>query len=249
MPWERAVGRSKIVARGGPLETIALTTHGRPTSLCSFCNRFLSSAIGGPALNIGAALGWRGAASLPLREVESLAHPEWRDAVIKTLFRTLLKSLGPQVRELDLHKASMFFAHHCCVMEGHLPNACWPASHRKGGLAFPTMVCTRVPFLMHGDCEHMVHTNGSQMQDQTLDGVKACIEEVSKIGAWGGNLEVAALAATLDRPIAVLHEQGQVFSYNPEGAKKDAFLYCTTHPGHYEALDVQAGAALRRLTG
>ena len=64
----------------------------------------------------------------------------------------------------------------------------------------------------------------------------------------GGNLEVAALAATLDRPITVLHEQGQVYSYNPEGAKKDVSLYYTTQPGHYEALDVQAEAALRLRT-
>ena len=91
-------------------------------------------------------------------------------------------------------------------------------------------------------------TNGTEMKEQTLEGFKAYVEEVSKNGAWGGNLEVAALAATLDRPITVLHEQGQVYSYNPEGAKKDVFLYYTTHPGHYEALDVQAEAALRLRT-
>ena len=54
------------------------------------------------------------------------------------------------------------------------------------------------------------------MQDQTLDGFKAYVEEVSKIGAWGGNLEVAALAAALDRPITVLHDHGAT-RRDPEG--------------------------------
>ena len=60
---------------------------------------------------------------------------------------------------------------------------------------------------------------------------------MSQIGPWSGNLEIAALAATLDRPITVVHEQG-IFHYNPEGSRKNLFLYYSAGNGRYECFKV-----------
>jgi hypothetical protein len=59
---------------------------------------------------------------------------------------------------------------------------------------------------------------------------------VSQIGQWAGHLAVAALAATLDRPGTILHKQGQVYRYNPDGSNREVYLYSGDH--HYECLDV-----------
>ena len=54
-------------------------------------------------------------------------------------------------------------------------------------------------------------------------------------GAWGGNMEITALAATLNRPITVMRG-----SFTPLILQDDTpifWLYCMLDIGHYEALD------------
>lgn len=65
-------------------------------------------------------------------------------------------------------------------------------------------------------------------------------------GRWGPGLATWRLppwASTLDRPITVLHEHGQVYQFNAEGSKKDLFLFYQTC-GHYECLKTTPEAAL-----
>ncbi len=71
---------------------------------------------------------------------------------------------------------------------------------------------------------------------------------MSQIGAWSGNLEIAALAATLDRPITVVHEQGQIFHFNPEGSRKNLSLYYSASNGRYECFKVPNEAQLSLRT-
>ena len=59
-------------------------------------------------------------------------------------------------KHLNLDNLRAAFANHCAVMEGHLPCSCWPRLHRKVKEPFPTVVCTCVEFLMHGECEHVI---------------------------------------------------------------------------------------------
>lgn len=59
-------------------------------------------------------------------------------------------------RRLDAERLRDILANHCAVMEGHLPNSCWPRKHRKLSERFPSVVCTCLEFLMHGECEHVV---------------------------------------------------------------------------------------------
>ena len=82
------------------------------------------------------------------------------------------------------------------------------------------------------------NTDDSDASDTTINGFQKYINDVSKIGAWSGNLEIAALAATLDRPITVVHEKGQIFHFNPEDNRKNLFLYYSPTAGHYECLKV-----------
>ena len=65
------------------------------------------------------------------------------------------------------------------------------------------------------------NTNNEIMEKKGIDGFKDYVEEVSTIGNWAGNLEIAALATTLDRPILLIHECGQIYIFNPEGSKPD----------------------------
>eukprot|EP00435_Cladocopium_sp_Y103_P043026 s1688_g12.t1 len=83
--------------------------------------------------------------------------------------------------------------------------------------------------------------------DVTLEGFSKYIDLVGQVGAWGGNLEIAAAAATMDTPICIIHEQGQVYQYNAEGSRKDIFLYFQA-AGHYEALAVSPESALALRT-
>ena len=53
------------------------------------------------------------------------------------------------------------------------------------------------------------------MEKKGIEGFKDYVEEVSTVGNWAGNLEIAALATTLDRPILLLHEYGQIYIFNP----------------------------------
>ena len=64
--------------------------------------------------------------------------------------------------------------------------------------------------------------------DSTLVSIKDLQEDflnylslVEKVGSWSGNLELAALASTLDRPIYVIHEMGQIYGFNLDGSEKD----------------------------
>ena len=82
------------------------------------------------------------------------------------------------------------------------------------------------------------NTDDSDATDTTINGFQKYINDVSQIGAWSGNLEIAALAATPDRPITVIHERGQIFHFNPEGSRKNLFLYYSPTAGHYECLKV-----------
>ena len=90
---------------------------------------------------------------------------------------------------------------------------------------------------------------------QTKSGLvlKATCQLYLRLGAWSGNLEIASLASTLDRPITVVHEQGQIFHFNPEGNRKDLFLYYSASAGHYECLkvplDVQLSFRTKALPG
>ena len=59
-------------------------------------------------------------------------------------------------KRLDLDNLRAAFTDHCAVMAGHLPCSCWPRLHRKVKEPFPTVVCTCVEFLMHGECENVI---------------------------------------------------------------------------------------------
>ena len=88
----------------------------------------------------------------------------------------------------------------------------------------------------------------TRLQKKTgIEGFRNYIEEVATVGNWAGNLEIAALATTLDRPILVLHEYGQIYIFNPEGSKPDLYLYYQTC-GRYESLQVSKETALTLRT-
>ena len=71
---------------------------------------------------------------------------------------------------------------------------------------------------------------------------------VEKVGAWAGNLEIAALASTLDRPIYIIHETGQIYGFNQEGSQKDLWIWYSRAQGHYESLQVPPEIALTLRT-
>lgn len=85
--------------------------------------------------------------------------------------------------------------------------------------------------------------DGTKMDSISLESFLKYLDLVGEVGAWAGNLTIAALASTLDRPITVLHEHGQVYQFNAEGSKKDLFLFYQTC-GHYECLKTTPEAAL-----
>ena len=87
------------------------------------------------------------------------------------------------------------------------------------------------------DCE------GVPMTDASPSGFETYLTQVSQVGAWAGNLEVAAAAATMDTPIVAVHDKGQVFQFNSEGSRKDLFLYYQS-AGHYEALQTMPESAI-----
>lgn len=57
-------------------------------------------------------------------------------------------------------------------------------------------------------------TNDQIMEKKGIEGFKDYVE-VSTVGDCAGNLEIAALATTLDRPALLLHEYGQIYIFNP----------------------------------
>lgn len=67
---------------------------------------------------------------------------------------------------------------------------------------------------------------------------------LEKVGSWAGNLELAALASTLDRPIYVLHETGQIYGFNQEGSHKNLWIWYSRSQGHYESLQMTNEIAL-----
>ncbi|CAE7390174.1 unnamed protein product [Symbiodinium necroappetens] len=66
----------------------------------------------------------------------------------------ILKSENGQ-ESLELPALQFYLNKHCCVMKGHLPDSCWPRLRRRLQTAFPSVVCTCLEFLLHGDCEHV----------------------------------------------------------------------------------------------
>lgn len=60
--------------------------------------------------------------------------------------------------------------------------------------------------------------------DTAMQRFEKYLDAVQKIGTWCGNLEVAALASTLDRSITVLHEFGQTYQHNPEGSESEIHI-------------------------
>ena len=67
---------------------------------------------------------------------------------------------------------------------------------------------------------------------------------LEKVGSWAGNLELAALPSTLDRPIYVLHETGQIYGFNQEGSQKNPWVWYSRSQGHYESLQMTSEVAL-----
>ena len=90
-------------------------------------------------------------------------------------------------------------------------------------------------------------TNDQIMEKKGIEGFKDYVEEVSTVGNWAGNLEIAALATTLDRPILLLHEYGQIYIFNPEGSKPVLYLDYQTC-GRYESLLVSKETSLTLRT-
>jgi len=75
------------------------------------------------------------------------------DALATWLSKT---GIALPTQRLDIDKFRHHFGFHCVVMQGHLPNSCWPRVKRRNLIAWPTMVCTCLEFLMRGACEHEV---------------------------------------------------------------------------------------------
>ena len=91
--------------------------------------------------------------------------------------------------------------------------------------------------------------DGIQVEVTNLhDQFQNYLQLVSQVGAWAGNLEIAALASTLDRPIFVIHQTGQIYGFNTEGSQRDLWLYYSKSSGHYESLQVPAEVALSLRT-
>lgn len=64
-------------------------------------------------------------------------------------------------------------------------------------------------------------TNDQIMEKKGIEGFKDYVEEGSTVGNW-------ALATTLDRPILLLHEYGQIYIFNQEGS--NLFFTLTIRP-------------------
>ena len=69
----------------------------------------------------------------------------------------IVTEVQAQKKSLNIDKLKEFFGRHCAVIEGHLPNSCWPRQQRKMQSSFRSIVCTCLEFLMHGECEHVVY--------------------------------------------------------------------------------------------
>ena len=72
------------------------------------------------------------------------------------LLKAGILKLENGLESLDLPALQFYLNKHCCVMKGHLPDSCWPRLRRKLQTAFPSIVCTCLEFMLHGDCEHVV---------------------------------------------------------------------------------------------
>lgn len=78
--------------------------------------------------------------------------------------------------------------------------------------------------------------DGQKATDTSPNGFKAYLEKAAQPNERGGNLELSALAATLDRPVTVIHQYGQVCAFNQQSTKRDLFIYYGTN--RYESLKV-----------
>ena len=69
----------------------------------------------------------------------------------------IVSNVAAQKKSVNVDKLKDFFGRHCAVIEGHLPNSCWPRQQRKMQSSFRSIVCTCLEFLMHGECEHVIY--------------------------------------------------------------------------------------------
>jgi len=74
------------------------------------------------------------------------------------------------------------------------------------------------------------------MEDKSMTGFETYLKQVGAVHEWAGNLKITAVASTMDRPITVLHEAGQVYQFNASGANREIFLFYANQ--HYELLEV-----------
>ena len=85
--------------------------------------------------------------------------------------------------DLDVDALKHWFCDHCCVMEGHLPNSCWPRLRKRMHAPWPTTVCACLEFLLHGDCEHVTFVLALQDEGQAKPRVNlACLPVVRQTG-------------------------------------------------------------------
>lgn len=84
--------------------------------------------------------------------------------------------------------------------------------------------------------------NDEVVADVSLAGFERYIQQVSEISQYAGNLEITALASTMDRPITVVQAEGPVHTFNSSGANRGTYLFFGNK--HYELLEVSPEAKL-----
>ncbi|CAL1150160.1 unnamed protein product, partial [Cladocopium goreaui] len=84
------------------------------------------------------------------------------------------------------------------------------------------------------------NTEDEMVADGTLAGFESYIQQVSEVNQYAGNLEITALASTMDRPITVVQAEGPVHTFNSSGANRGIYLFYGS--SHYELLECTAEA-------
>ena len=84
------------------------------------------------------------------------------------------------------------------------------------------------------------NTEDEMVADGTLAGFESYIQQVSEVNQYAGNLEITALASTMDRPITVVQAEGPVHTFNSSGASRGIYLFYGS--SHYELLECTAEA-------
>ena len=82
------------------------------------------------------------------------------------------------------------------------------------------------------------------VKKKLLMGLMSTLANLLKLAPGLGTLN-GSFATTMDRPIFVLHEIGEVYGFCPQDSNRDIFLYYSKQEGHYEDLSVSPEAALR----